>query len=738
MQNLIVYRIIALGAFIAASAVEAAAHELKPPAIPAAQVTMVQPPLEGSEEFARGLSTSWQALIPEQKTADLKRISEYLGWLEKAGKAPMAGIGLREIAWLRWRVSEDVRSLADAVTGLQTLDFRNKGFVESDLLDLDPKTGVMVLKVEMGDGPVGFTTQTMNLTSERDPSNYTVQVAEKGTTYVLLRLEEVPAGGPSTCRVWFQARGTTAPPRWWSLRFRTVLYGNLGLKIVDDSGDPVPAMVRLTAKKSRRIWEPAGAADLRPMMNEITRMPIYGPGRGYMMYVPEPWRGVYWVMPGPFEMALPAGEWEVHVWRGLETVPVKTEVTVEPEKWTRQSIVSKRWIDMGSKGWFAGDDHVHARVMSSEDADNLMAWTRASDLAICNVLEMGDELRTWYAQRGFGPEYRVKHGNHWLIPGQEDPRGVLGHAIGLNLTSKVRDRDRYLDQRHVAEEIHRQGGLYGHTHVGARALFVERQMALFTPFNLVDFNSVMQAALNTDLMYHYLNLGYKMTASAGTDTPYGGTVGSVRVYAFAGTGGELDPDAWFQAVKKGNTFVSTGPMVEFQVNGALPGAELELADDRPVKVRIVASGLVGKSAPKFVRLVRFGRVVKEVAAASPVNGTLELDCEISPENGCWLAAHVVGEDGSEAHSTPVYLKRPGFRWWDVERVPELLKEQEIVLQDIEKVVAEAKRLSGERPMDYSLKSVVKGAEVLIQQVSRARAHYKELASVREKEIISRK
>jgi len=721
-----------------ASALVARSHEVRPPVIPLEQVGMVRPPLEGSQRFGKNLATAWQGLIAGEKMEELKRLSDSLGWLEKADKGPIPGLGYREVTWLKWRVSEDCLTLADSASDLQTLDFRKTGALSSELLDLDPKFGVMILKVVMGDGPVEFVSQTINFTTERDPSNYTIAVAEKGTTYVLLTLEDVPAGGPTTSRVWFQPRGSNGPPRWWSLRFQTKLYGNLGVKIVDDSGASVPAMVRLTAKVSGRLWEPAGAADMRPLMNEITRMPIYGPGRGYMMYVPEPWRGVYWIMPGPFEMALPAGEWEIHVWRGLENIPVRMDVTVKPGAWTRQVIASKRWIDMGARGWYAGDDHVHARLMSSEDADKLMAWTRASDLAICNVLEMGDEVRTWYAQRGFGPDYRVKSGNHWLIPGQEDPRGVLGHAIGLNLTSKVRDLDRYLDQRHVAEEIHRQGGLYGHTHVGAKALFVERQMALYTPFDLVDFNSVMQAALNTELLYHYLNLGYKMTTSAGTDTPYGGTIGSVRVYAYAGIAEELDPDAWFRAVKLGHTFVTTGPMVEFRVGEAMPGDELELTSEKPLKVRIVASGLPGKSAPKSVRLIRFGKILKETTAALPVQETLTLEYDVAPGDGCWLAAQVIGEDGSEALTTPIYLKRPGYRWWDIEQVPALLTEQETVLQDIEKVVAEAQQLAATRPMDYTLRSVVKGATTLREQVARARSHYQELATLREKEIISRK
>jgi hypothetical protein len=716
----------------------ATAHELKMPAVPPDQLALIQPPLAGSEIFARDLTGHWQGLVPEEQMEASQRIAENLGWLEKVGKGAVAGLGIRETAWLKWRVSEEITGLADGVYGLQVLDFRQKGFLESNLIDVDAQQGLMVLKVVLGDGPVEFVTHTTNFTTERNPAPYTIPVGETGTTYVLLRLEDVPAGGPSTQRLGFQPRGAQSQPRWWSFNFRTSLDGNLGIKIVDDSGASVPAMVRLTAKKSRRIWEPAGAADLRPMMNEVTSLPIYGPGRGYMMWVPEPWRGPYWVMPGPFEMALPAGEWEVHVWRGLENVPVKMDVTVKAGEWTRQNVTSKRWIDMGAKGWFAGDDHVHSRLMSGEDADKLMAWTRAADLAVCNVLEMGDDVRTWYAQRGFGPQYRVQNGNHWIVPGQEDPRGVLGHAIGLNLTSKVRDLNRYLDHRWVAGEIHRQGGLYGHTHVGAKALFVERQMALYNPFDLVDFNSVMQAALNTELMYHYLNLGYKMTASAGTDTPYGGTVGSVRVYAFAGNSGPFNPDAWFQAVKSGHTFVSTGPMIDFRVGESIPGDELEIRDDKLLKVRIVAHGLEGKSAPKFVRLIRFGKVLKEVVATVPAKGSLELECEVPPGNGGWLAAQVIGEDGSEALTTPVYLKRQGFRTWDVEQVPQLLEAQEVVLRDIETMVAESKKLAASRPMDYTLRSVGTGADTLLEHVAQARNHYRELSAIREKELISRK
>ena len=157
-----------------------------------------------------------------------------------------------------------------------------------------------------------------------------------------------------------------------------------------------------------------------------------------------------------------------------------------------------------------------------------------------------------------------------------------------------------------------------------------------------------------------------------------------------------------------------------------------------MKVRIVASGLVGKSAPKFVRLIRFGKILKEVVGTAPAKGSLELECEVPPGNGGWLAAQVIGEDGSEALTTPVYLRRQGFRTWDVEQVPQLLDAQEAVLRDIETMVADSRKLAASRPMDYTLRSVATGADRLLEHVAQARNHYQELSAIREKELISRK
>ncbi|MEO7677786.1 MAG: CehA/McbA family metallohydrolase, partial [Verrucomicrobiota bacterium] len=306
------------------------------------------------------------------------------------------------------------------------------------------------------------------------------------------------------------------------------------------------------------------------------------------------------------------------------------------------------------------------------------------------------------------------------------------------LKSKVRDLNHYYLNDWIADQIHLQGGLYGHTHVGAKALSVEREMALFTPLNIVDFNSIMQASLNTDYFYDFLNLGYKMTASAGTDTPYGGTVGAVRLYADCGTNAPFTPDAWFNALKDGHTFVTTGPMVDFKIETARPGDTIAVTNDRPLEVKIHAWGLRGASAPLKLQLVQFGKVIQEISATSENQTELELTTAVAAGHGSWLTAHVVGRNRSEAVTTPVYVVRHGFRFWDVNQASALMQKELAVLEDIEKTVSAAVVQSGHQPLDYWNRWPAEQAAALRERVANVRETYQELERKLSQEVSERK
>ncbi len=681
------------------------AHGVDVPKPTAADLARVQPPLPGAEHFARVLLETYRNKLDAEQMRTLDELGGSLRLAEQIRAGQAQGLDPKDAEYYRWRADAHLLRLIEQLPDVVALDFQpgRPAHNPDSPVEVDQQFNLVLLKVVTGDGAVRFVVHDMDLTGERDPQACTIPIGARGTTYVLLRLEHTRTDQAVTHLV-FQSDRAGSPGYRHALKFVFRPSGQLALAVLDENGRPTPVLLRLTARASQRLIEPAGACDLREMMNAVTGLPIYGPGRGYMVYIPGPFQGRYWVVPKAFEMPLPAGEYEIHVLHGLEYEPVRERLRIEPGGWTRKTVRLRRWVHMPRRGWYSGDDHVHSRLMSSEDADRLMAFTRAADIHVSNVLEMGNEMRTWYAQRGFGPEFRVRDGLHWLVPGQEDPRSQLGHAIGLNLRAKVRDLDRYYLNDWIAEEIHRQGGLYGHTHVGnseVKTLFTERQMALFTPMNIVDFNSILQTKLGLDLFYDFLNLGFKMTASAGSDTPYGGTVGCVRLYAWCGRR-EFTPDRWFEALRRGHTFVTTGPMLEFTVDNALPGDEVRLKPGRPVRVKARAWGRPGASAPAKLRLVQFGRVLREVEASSAEETELRLEAKVDGGFGCWLAAHATGQDGSEAHSTPVYVLRDGFRFWDVTQAAMLIQKQLAVLDEIETAVAEAVRVmsTARQPLDY--------------------------------------
>ena len=706
---------------------------------PAAELAKIQPPMLGSEEFASQVVDHLKNRLTANHLELLDSIESHLAQAKQIRMGRVEGAKPIEADYHRWLAEQDLVKMMASLPDVIELDNRQgppKRDPDEQIL-LDPQYNLLLLKVVTGDGPVSFRVQTWDMVAEYYTPAYTAEIGNGGTTYLMLKLKQFPEKGAFS-RLALQERGKDAPSFWHGFNIRSKPWGHLALDARDENGEVTPVLLQIASHDGRRLWEPPGAVDLCGQLNDIVPH-LSSLGRGYVFFLPGKNRGRYWIVPEPIEMILPEGKWDLTILHGPEYLPVRETVTIRKDQWTRKSYRLQRWINMPEKGWYSGDDHVHARWISSEDSKNLMDYTRAVNIHVSNILEMGDPLRTYYAQRGYGPEFRVQHENHWLVPGQEDPRSELGHAIGLNLTSMARDLDRYLMNDWVAAEIHRQGGLYGHTHMGADACFVHREMAIFTPMEIVDFNSIMQADLGTKLYYQMLNLGFKMTASAGADTPYGGTIGAVRVYACTGTDGEFTPDQWFAAMKAGNTFVTNGPMIEFTVDDALPGEEIAVTENRQLKVRAKVSGIPGSSAPKIVKLVRLGETILEKRTESSAEGTVEFEIDVPAEFGAWLAIHAVGHDGSEAHTTPVYVKREGFRHWNVDLAGQLIQRQFDVLEETDAALKKSEEMvaSGADPLDYWNRCNARQAEQVRERLSKARRFYEKLKKQLEDERISR-
>ena len=469
--------------------------------------------------------------------------------------------------------------------------------------------------------------------------------------------------------------------------------GTLKVEIRDrTSGQIVPAMVGITSLADHKWrtppdgrivppystsrdfyspgdWKPGDIGPVRLTNGEYkdneTRSTIYEGQSAYPF-----WQGpaAYFVSK-PFSITLPAGKWRLAVARGPEFLPVFEEFQIAPGQTLDRKIVLERWVDMPKRGWYSGDDHVHYPRTKPEYNQFLLTWAQAEDVHVANILRMGDIQRTYFEQEGYGKEFRTQQGDYVLVSGQEDPRTAIseqGHAIALNITAPVRDTSRYHLYDFMFDGAHAQGALAGYAHMAWAPDTYRRgrleqhpgwDATINVPRDKVDFFEILQfRLLGLEDYYDFLNLGFRLAASAGSDLPWGNTIGEVRVYAY--TGSHFSADAWFRALKQGRTFVTNGPMLTLTAGGAMPGDELE-AGKKSVRVRCRtwAPEIIG--SPKLLEIVADGHVVRSVESRDPRKRELRVEFDVPLDGVRWIAARVVSHNGAKAHTSPLYVSRSG-------------------------------------------------------------------------------
>jgi hypothetical protein len=603
--------------------------------------------------------------------------------------------------------------------------------------ELPGDTGALLFEVVSGLEGVSYSTTTHDLSLSPvpgDSSKAVADVAASGTTYVMVGFEHLPVGR-NILSVEFRRPGQSAVR--FPLNLTMPAPGRLKLTVLsDDTGKPAPAMVRLLWRTDGVSRQPANGIEFAPQFDR------QGKASGSRnANLPGPLADSFWCVPGPFDMTLAPGDWQIGVRRGVEHEVIFEDVTIRSGETVERTFCPKRWTDLRRRGWWSGDDHVHCRIVSDEDARHLMSWVQAEDIHLANVVKMGDIYRTYFEQRGFGPAYRVVDGDYVLSPGQECPRthDQIGHTLAMNITSMVRDPERYFLYDEVFDAVHAQGGLSGYAHVNTGLFHVHRDMSLNVPRQKVDFVEILQFnQLGTDLYYDFLNLGCKLTASAGSDVPWGGTIGEVRTYAYLGRQ-RFSADAWFEAFRRGRTFTTSGPMIEFRVDNAQPGDELKLKADRKLRVHARAWGDPKRMAPVKLEIVRHGEVIRSAESSDPKHPEVQLDFTVDSGPGCWLAARARAGDGTSAHTTPVYVVRDGLRFWKFDGLDELIAKRLASLAEIEQIVADAKQLDAEGKLerDRYRKQLALQGDALLQRVTQARNLYADLQRTAEAERAQR-
>jgi hypothetical protein len=172
--------------------------------------------------------------------------------------------------------------------------------------------------------------------------------------------------------------------------------------------------------------------------------------------------------------------------------------------------------------------------------------------------------------------------------------------------------------------------------------------------------------------YRYLNCGYRLPLVGGTDKMYSNVpVGLYRTYAQLLDDDDFTYENWCRAVRAGRTFLSGGPLIHLNVNGARIGDTLQLPrGGGTLEVEATAESIFPLHN---LEIVQQGRIVATTEDAKGAR-RLHLKTSLKVDRHTWLAArcgrpdasalhhHDEWQRGMFAHTSPIYVAVDG-EWW---------------------------------------------------------------------------
>lgn len=393
---------------------------------------------------------------------------------------------------------------------------------------------------------------------------------------------------------------------------------------------------------------------------------------------------------GSFSVRLPVGPARLEVWRGFEYEPVHRTIDVRAGEWETVEINLKRWVDMAEKGWYSGDNHIHPNYGGHYFIDpvDIRNKAQAEDLNVAN----GMIANYWGNSRVEDLEYFLghphPHGDERTIVyyNEEYRPRYFAHLSLLNLVELITPfyigsigtahHALYPDNASVLKKVHDQGGIGGYVHPfglshrdpvtagpgGARELPVDAILGLA---DFVDLSCIWSDELGTaEVWYRLLNTGSRIPATAGTDTMTDiwrhPAVGTTRSYVYTGEE-TLNYKEWADAMAEGRAFVTSGPILSFEVSSKGMGEELRVSSGDVVKVLANARSVFEMDR---LEIIRDGKVVHTVEGDG--SNLIEVELDVAVESSGWIAVRVLGptQHGAMdsylyAHSNPVYVLADG-------------------------------------------------------------------------------
>jgi TolB protein len=346
--------------------------------------------------------------------------------------------------------------------------------------------------------------------------------------------------------------------------------------------------------------------------------------------------------------------------------------------------------------WISADLHVHKNYGGTYKSRSytLSEQAQAEDLDLVNNLVVNKEQRFPDVQSAeFSGGSSDNDPNQQVIAGQEFHTSYWGHRGILNLKGHLilpgyagypntAAASLFPMNADMYDIAHAQGALVGAVHpfdevpdpFAKPAKRITDELPVDVALGKLDYMEIVGFSDHKStaaVWYKLLNLGYRIPAGAGTDAtanyaaPIRGMVGFDRVYTWVPPW-PLNLEMWADGFKRGRTFATNGPLINFTLNGEMVGSELKPEKPQP-EVQFTAR-LRSIVPVDHLEVVCNGNVVKELKLegardTADVKGTIP----VAQSGWCLLRAYTdkavwpVLDNYAYATTSPVYVTVAGAK-----------------------------------------------------------------------------
>jgi TolB protein len=411
----------------------------------------------------------------------------------------------------------------------------------------------------------------------------------------------------------------------------------------------------------------------------------------------------YFPTAGSDQIDVPEGKVTIDVMKGFEYAVERRTVEVRAAETTNVTVRLKPLAERtyrtsakhDSSKWVSSDLHVHMNYGGEyrNTPAHLVLQAEAENLAIVNNLIVNKEQRIpdiAYAGRQVDA---ASNGRTMVVHGQEFHTTQWGHLDLLNIRDFLlpgyagypgtATASLYPMNADVSDMARTQGAVVGYAHpfdedpanIPRQQEDTPEEFAADVALDKVDYLEVVgfdDYRSTAAVWYRLLNLGFRIAAGAGTDAMANfaslrGPVGMDRVYARVPQR-PMKIEAFLDALKKGQTFATNGPLLDFSLGGQQIGGELRL--DGPQQAVSFHASLQSIVALDHWEVVCNGKVVQPLALRDPEGqppGTVERSSTVSLTESGWClvrassdrAEYPVLDNYVYATTSPIYVTIAG-------------------------------------------------------------------------------